>query len=76
MTKPTVAATDDAASADEADEQRAACLREEVDFWHGMLESADERTPGEIIERMTFALALAEYRLRRARAGGCDALLS
>lgn len=45
-------------------ERRAACLREEVEFWHGMLEAADGTMPAESIERMTFALALAEFRLR------------
>ena len=49
---------------DEAFERRAACLREEVEFWHGMLEAADGTMPAESVERMTFALALAEFRLR------------
>ena len=39
-------------------------LREEIDFWAGMLEAADDSVPAESIERMTFALALAEFRLR------------
>lgn len=53
-----------AAQADEALERRVACLREEIDFWLGMLEAADDRVAPESIERMTFALALAEFRLR------------
>jgi len=50
--------------AGEATDRRAACLREEIDFWLGMLEAADDTVPAESIERMTFALALAEFRLR------------
>ena len=53
-----------AAPAGEAIDRRAACLREEIDFWLGMLEAADDTTAPESIERMTFALALAEFRLR------------
>lgn len=44
---------------------RAAGLREEIDFWAGMLEAAHGTAPAESIERMTQALALAEYRLRQ-----------
>ncbi len=52
------------ALAGEALDRRAACLREEIDFWHGMLEAADDTAAPESIERMSFALALAEFRLR------------
>jgi hypothetical protein len=47
-----------------SDETRAAGLREEIDFWSGMLESSRDTAPSETVERMTFALALAEFRLR------------
>jgi len=47
-----------------SDETRAAGLREEIDFWSGMLESSRDTAPPETVERMTFALALAEFRLR------------
>lgn len=49
---------------EDAFDLRAACLREEVEFWHFMLEAADGTMPAESIERMNFALALAEFRLR------------
>ena len=44
--------------------KRAARLREEIEFWAGMLEAAHGTATAEGIERMTFALALAEFRLR------------
>jgi len=46
---------------------RAASLREEIDFWSGMLDAAQDTASAESIERMTFALALAEFRLRELR---------
>jgi hypothetical protein len=46
---------------------RADSLREEIDFWSGMLEASQETATAESIERMTFALALAEFRLRELR---------
>lgn len=52
------------ALAGEALDRRAACLREEIDFWQGMLEAAADTAAPESIERMSFALALAEFRLR------------
>lgn len=55
---------------DDALERRAACLREEVDFWQGMLEAADDTVPAESMERMSFALALAEFRLHELVCAG------
>jgi len=48
----------------EAASARAARLREEIDFWAGMLAAADDSVPAASVERMSFALALAEFRLR------------
>ena len=47
------------------DVRHAACLREEISFWQGMLAAANARVPAESVERMSFALALAEFRLRQ-----------
>jgi hypothetical protein len=47
---------------------RTARLREEIEFWAGMLDAADDSVPLESMERMTFALALAEFRLRELQA--------
>ena len=52
---------------DDPESARAAGLREEIDFWAGMLEASPDTATAESIERMTFALALAEFRLRDLR---------
>jgi hypothetical protein len=56
-----------AARHDDPETERAAGLREEIDFWAGMLEASQDTATAESIERMTFALALAEFRLRKMR---------
>lgn len=40
-----------------------ALLRSEIEFWHDLIESSKEKKPSESIERMRFAMALAESRL-------------
>ena len=57
------------AHGDNAAAARMACLSEEIEFWTGMLETSRDTAPAESIERMTCALALAEYRLRTLQHG-------
>ncbi len=40
-----------------------ALLRSEIEFWHELIESSREKEPPESIERMRYAMALAESRL-------------
>ena len=42
-----------------------ALLRSEIGFWREMIESCQETDPPDSIERMRFALALAESKLAR-----------
>ncbi|MEJ2385519.1 MAG: hypothetical protein P8Y54_14240 [Xanthomonadales bacterium] len=56
-----------AARCDDPDAMRAQALSEEIDFWAGMLNASQATAPAESIERMKFALALAEFRLRELR---------
>lgn len=50
-----------------------ALLRAEIAFWREMLGNANCALPPESLERMRFALALAEYRyLKLNRTGRCD----
>ena len=45
-------------------------LRAEIAFWRDMLASAGDSMPSEGMERMRYALALAEYRLMQLT-GAC-----
>jgi len=42
-----------------------ALLRSEIGFWREMIESCQETEPPDSLERMRYALALAESRLAR-----------
>ena len=51
-------------------------LRSEIGFWREMIESRSDALPLDAVERMHFALALAEQRLAelfRGQAGGAPA---
>lgn len=64
MTRPEPFGADDEAQPDATAAARVACLSEEIEFWTGMLKASHGSAPAESIERMSCALALAEYRLR------------
>ena len=44
-----------------------ALLRSEIGFWQELIESSQESATAESIERMRYALALAESRLKSCR---------